>query len=230
MARITVIIPARNAAATLASCLESIRAQRRPVDEVIVVDDGSTDGTAAIAGAGGPLVRVVSQPGAGAAEARNAGARMVSGELLFFCDADLVLDPMLIAKLEAVLIDQPGASFAYCAFRWGGKVFSMRPFDPEAVRRNNYISTMSLIRRSDFSGFDPSLERFQDWDLWLTMIESHKTGINVQEVLFTVQSEGSMSRRGGFSRLKATRIVRRKHGLRMRVTDYLVALKEAILG
>ncbi|TAK04672.1 glycosyltransferase family 2 protein [Patescibacteria group bacterium] len=228
MARLSVIVPAHDAAATLRACLESVLAQTLPADEIIVVDDGSTDGTAGIARSVDPRIVVCTQRHGGAAAARNEGVRMSSGELLFFCDADLLLDPRLLEKLGAALAGHPEASFAYCGFRWGGKTFGMRAFDAEAVKRNNYISTMSLIRRGDFPGFDPSLERFQDWDLWLTMIARGKKGVGVPEVLFTVQTRGSMSHRGGLSRLRATRIIRKKHGLRMRFADYLVALKEAL--
>ncbi len=228
MARLSVIVPARNAAATIGACLASILAQSRSADEIIVVDDGSSDETAAIARAADPRVTVCTQGHGGAAAARNEGVRMSSGSLLFFCDADLLLDPKLLATLEAALTAHPEASFAYCGFRWGGKTFARRPFDATAVRRNNYISTMSLIRRADFPGFDPTLQRFQDWDLWLTMIEQGKRGVGVPEVLFDVQSAGSMSRRGGLSRLKATRIVRRKHRLPMRPVDYWLAFKEML--
>lgn len=228
MARLSVIVPAHNAAATIGACLASILAQTRAADEIIVVDDGSTDETTALARAADPRVTVCTQRHGGAAAARNEGVRMSSGALLFFCDADLVLDVKLIATLEATLAAHPEASFAYCGFRWGGKIFARRPFDAAAVRRNNYISTMSLIRRVDFPGFDPTLERFQDWDLWLTLIEQGKRGVGAPEVLFTVQSAGSMSRRGGLSRLKATRIIRNKHHLLMRPLDYWLAFKEML--
>lgn len=228
MARLSVIVPAHNAAATIASCLASVRAQTRQADEIVVVDDGSTDGTADIVRAADPRVTVCTQRHGGAAAARNEGARMSSGELLFFCDADLLLEPALFVRLEAALVAHPDAHFAYCGFRWGGRTFGMRPFDAAAVKRNNYISTMSLIRRDAFPGFDESLARFQDWDLWLTMIGKGARGIGVPEVLFHVQQQGSMSHRGGISRLRATRIIRRKHHLNMRVSDYLVALKESV--
>ena len=49
-----------------------------------------------------------------------------------------------------------------------------------------YIMTTSLIRAKDFPGFDESLKKFQDWDLWLTMLEQNKTGVWVPEILFSV--------------------------------------------
>lgn len=226
MERISVIVPAHDAAETLGACLASVRAQTRRAHEVVVVDDGSNDATADIARTAGVTVRSV--PHGGAAAARNVGAGMATGELLFFCDADLALDPRLLERLAAALAAHPEASFAYCGFEWGGKTFGLRPFDAAAVRRNNYISTMSLIRRRDFPGFDASLERFQDWDLWLTMIGRGKVGVGVPEVLFRVRSEGTMSRRGGLSRLRATARIRRKHRLPWRVSDAWLAFKESV--
>ena len=86
MHRVSVIIPAYNAEATLGRCLSSLHRQSRPPDEIIVVDDGSTDGTAKVAQRHG--ARIISQGNAGPAAARNVGARAASGEVLLFTDAD----------------------------------------------------------------------------------------------------------------------------------------------
>ncbi len=84
--RVSVIVPAYNAAATLDACLAACLTQSHSPHEVIVVDDGSTDETAPIARAQG--VRVVQQRNAGPAAARNAGAWVAVGDVLAFTDSD----------------------------------------------------------------------------------------------------------------------------------------------
>jgi len=86
--RSSVILPCYNAEAYLQCALESIFAQRRAPDEVIVVDDGSTDGSAAIAGRFASRIRYHLQPHAGEGAARNRGLRLAKGEYISFLDAD----------------------------------------------------------------------------------------------------------------------------------------------
>lgn len=86
--RFSVVIPVFNAATTLARAIESARAQSWPAHEIIVVDDGSTDATAAVARRFGEAVRLIQQPNRGVAAARNAGAAAATGDWLAFLDAD----------------------------------------------------------------------------------------------------------------------------------------------
>ena len=86
--RFSVIIPAFNAAATLARAIESVHAQSWPAHEIIVVDDGSTDTTVDIARQFGAAVRLIQQTNRGVSVARNAGASSATGDWLAFLDAD----------------------------------------------------------------------------------------------------------------------------------------------
>lgn len=86
--RFSVIIPAYNAAATLARALDSVLAQNWPAHEIIVVDDGSRDATAAVVATYGDKVRYLYQQNAGVSAARNAGAQAATGDWLAFLDAD----------------------------------------------------------------------------------------------------------------------------------------------
>ena len=85
---VSVIIPVLNGERFLAAAVASIRRQGYPSLEIIVVDDGSTDGTAAVASALGGEVRCVSQANAGPPSARNRGLEMARGQLIGFLDAD----------------------------------------------------------------------------------------------------------------------------------------------
>ena len=86
--RFSVIIPAYNSAATLERAVESVFAQTWPAHEIILIDDGSTDDTLHVARGLGDRVRVIHQPNAGVAVARNRGAEMATGNWLAFLDAD----------------------------------------------------------------------------------------------------------------------------------------------
>jgi len=104
---ISVIIPVKDGGQVIRECLQAVASQRGLDDdyEVIVVDDGSTDATAEIAREYG--VRVISQPNAGAAAARNTGARAARGEILAFTDADCSPTPDWLFQLTAPFND-PG--------------------------------------------------------------------------------------------------------------------------
>lgn len=86
--RFSVIIPAYNAQDTLARALDSVLAQSWPAFEIIVIDDGSIDATAAVAASYGEKIRYLRQDNAGVSAARNHGARIASSDWLAFLDAD----------------------------------------------------------------------------------------------------------------------------------------------
>jgi GT2 family glycosyltransferase len=134
--RVSVVIPARDAAGVLADCLEAVRASRGPQPcEVIVAVDGSTDATAMLARAHGATVLELA--GGGPAAARNAGAARATGDVLIFFDADCAPDSHCIEAL-------------------------MRPFDDPVVVgvRGGYISRQrALVARFTQLELDEKQER-----------------------------------------------------------------------
>lgn len=219
MSRLVVIIPAYNAAQTIAACLDSIARQTRMPDEVIVVDDGSQDATAVVVQAHRLQPKLILSKHHGAPHARNRGVKEAKSDLLFFCDADVILETVALERLEHILESSPKASYSYGAFRrWDGIVMGGGAYQPQRLQRQNFISTMSLIRTADFPGFDESLTRFQDWDLWLTMLAQGKQGTGTNEVLHTVTRPGIISR-GIWSRARGIWTIRRKHRLGLSWAD-----------
>lgn len=186
---LSVIIPTYQHASSLPRCLDSIFAQTRKPEEVIVVDDGSTDDTATALDPYLDRIVYIRQENMGAPVARNRGFDESTGDLVIFWDADVIGRPDMLERLESTLTAHSEASWAYSSFRWGRKLFQGKTFDAEDLQEQNFIHTTALIRRDAFPGFDPSLKRFQDWDLWLTMAGQGTHGIFVDEVLFEVLIE-----------------------------------------
>jgi len=198
---ISLIIPVYNQAKKIIKILTSIAQQTYRDYEVIIVNDGSTDGVEAT------FVNYyhglkddnhylfLNQSHQGAPAARNRGAREAHGEYLFFCDADAILEPAALEIMFQSLVNNPRASYAYPSFNWGRKLFRVGEFDPDKLKAAPGIHTMALIRRTDFpaTGWDENIKKFQDWDLWLTMLEQGKSGVWVPWILFTVAPGGTIS-------------------------------------
>ncbi|MEZ5313903.1 MAG: glycosyltransferase family A protein [Thermoanaerobaculia bacterium] len=115
-ATISVVVPAFDAAATLGDALFSILGQTLPPEEILVVDDGSTDGTAALA-ASTPGVTLLRQERRGPAAARTRGARAASGELLAFLDADDLFLPEKLARQSEALAAGPELAGVFAQVR-----------------------------------------------------------------------------------------------------------------
>ena len=112
----SVVIPAFRAARHLPRCLAALAASTLPPGEVIVVDDGSTDGTRDLARSAG--ARVVTTPGGpvGPAAARNLGAAQARGDVLIFVDADVAVHPETLGRLQAVLREHPDVAAVFGSY------------------------------------------------------------------------------------------------------------------
>jgi len=189
---ISCIIPVYNHASTLERCVLSLFKQAHRPLEIVVVNDGSTDDFAEVIKRLSGMVKketeikftVLNQTNSGAPVARNNGFAKSTGEYVIFWDADTIAQPKMLEKMLEVLAKNPNASYVYSQFKFGWKKFGCGKFDAKKLKEFNYIDISSLLRRQDFSGFDKSLKRFMDWDLWLTLLEQNKTGVFLPEVLY----------------------------------------------
>ncbi len=181
--RVSVVIPAFDAQATVGAAISSALWQTYRDLEVVVVDDGSRDGTNAIATAFPDPVRVVRQENGGVAAARNRGLGEAQGELIAFCDADDVLLPRHLEVLVATFDRHGGIATSNCYWLFPNGIHPSRTRykgrfpRPErqrlAILQQNFVSTMSLFPRrlaDDLGGFATDLEVAEDWDFWLRAI------------------------------------------------------------
>ncbi|MDY7080754.1 MAG: glycosyltransferase [Chloroflexota bacterium] len=174
---VSVVIPAYNSAGTLPACLRALQNQTVPADqyEVILVDDGSTDGTAEVARDFG--IQVISQPNAGQASARNRGAKVAQGDLLLFTDADCAPAPDWIERMAAAFAD-PDVAGAKGIYRTRQREFVARfvqvEYEDKCDRMRNqetidFVDTYSAGYRRDLflssGGFDASFRIDEDQEL-----------------------------------------------------------------
>lgn len=159
------------------------------------------------------VIVVVYDEGRGANWARNRGFSMVQTPYVLFSDNDIDWQPDALESLYCTLKTHPQASYAYGWYELHGAKSRAIEFSADLLRVNNYISTMSLIRSADFPGFDESLQRLQDWDLWLTMLEQDKFGVHCNKHIFTTKRRPGITHGGSISWEVARDIVARKHGL-----------------
>ena len=103
----------------------------------------------------------------------------------------------MIATEVQYLKTRPQASYAYCDYQLTGNMegyWRAKPFNTEDLLKMNYITGVSVMKREHFPGFDPKIKGFQDWDMWLTMLENGYTGVHVPRVLFeAIQREDGIS-------------------------------------
>lgn len=115
--RTSIVIPAYNAARCLPETLATIVAQTTAPDEVIVVDDGSVDGTADVASAHPVVTRVLTRENGGICPARNDGIEASTGELVFNLDADDLWHPEYLERMIGLMTDHPEASSGFARYR-----------------------------------------------------------------------------------------------------------------
>lgn len=183
MGAIAIIIPAYNAAPWIAEAIESALVQTLPATAVVVVDDGSTDATAAIAEKYADAVTLIRQPNAGVSVARNNGATQVSAEWLLFLDADDRLRPDALAQLSAEAAAS-GAGVVYGDTESFGDIARPRQPQPScagappAPALANFWKSVpsspgAVMLRADLlresGGFDPALNTAADRALWLRL-------------------------------------------------------------
>lgn len=213
---VSVVIPAYNSAETLIRALDSVASQSRPAYEVIVVDDASTDSTAAVASGYQklPVKLIRLAKNSGAAEARNRGVKAATGEFIAFLDAD---DEWLPSKLErqvALINSDSSIAFVSCESKlisnlgvdlgdiYRGHEVVSGALAWKALLKDNFVTTPSVVVPKllfeELGGFDPKLKIAEDQDMWIRLAEHGSLGY-VHECLVIVHERKSSLSSGAFS-------------------------------
>lgn len=184
--RVTAVVAVYNAEQWIGATLEAILSQTHPPDEVVVVDDGSTDGSAAELVRFGEAIRVVRQTNGGCPAAFNRGFAEARGDYLAMCGADDIWEPTKLERQVAALTERPEIDVAFGGariFGLGNDYFQRPPatgildsglFLQTLYRRNIICASSVLIRRSLYEALGPFVERCDDerfacddYDYWI---------------------------------------------------------------
>lgn len=191
--RFSVIIPLYNKAPYITKALESVASQTWRDFEIVVVDDGSTDGSADIAkkvlAGSGCEYHLLRQPNAGVSTARNNGVAASGGEYICFLDADDWWAPTFLERMDSLIGEYPDAGI-YGSNYYYVKNGRQRICVPNAETGyinycRVYAETLAMPLTSisvcmprcifdEFSGFRPQLKLGEDFDLWIKIVLRHK--------------------------------------------------------
>ncbi len=215
--QISAVITAYNSEAFVAEAISSVLGQTYPVDEIVVVDDGSTDRTRMIIESFAPrAVRYIYQQNRGPGAARNTGIQSTSGEIIAFLDADDVWLKDKTKRQHAFLTEHPEVALV-SGFAWWWNVIEDDRFISGEVPKSiaalrqdilirNKIGNPSrvMLRRSilaDVGVFDETIRWGQDWDLWIRIITRYDAAILPEPVIEYRWHEKNLSHTSRWARL-----------------------------
>lgn len=165
--KISAVVPTKNSIRTISSCLESLRNQQDADVEVIVVDNNSTDGTDEV---GRRLADIFISAGPERSAQRNRGFEAGTGDIVFFIDSDMVLEPRVCADIVAVFTERPEVGAVIVPERSFGEGFlaSCRELEKSLYVGDDDVEAarafpMAVFR--EIGGWDETLTAAEDWDL-----------------------------------------------------------------
>jgi len=199
-ALVSVVIACYNYGRYLGEAIESALNQTYQPVEVIVVDDGSTDDSIAVAQR--YPVQLLTQPNSGVCVTGNRGIQASHGEFVLRLDADDRLAPTYVEETLGALREHPECDFAYTSVEYFGSqtgTYPVEDFDSNTLAERNYVHASALMRRAAFDragGYDLDMRRsrYEDWDLWLRFVDHGLQGVLVPKPLLQYRRHESASR------------------------------------
>lgn len=204
---VSIVVPVYNGVRLLPAALESAFKQTFQDFEIIVVDDGSTDGTRELLASYGDRIRAFHQQNGGASSARNHGIREARGEYIAFLDSDDLWQPEKLAIQMVCLREHPDAGVCFTDLnyfdernQWSAEFKRVVPpsgmmFD--AILRNHFISMSSVVVRrkclDEVGLFDESLIGCEDYNLFLRLAQRYPFQFIAQPLIESRCHEGNLS-------------------------------------
>ena len=194
----SIIIPVFNCEKFLEEAIRSALYQEDAESEVIVVDDGSTDGSLAVANKYKGFITIISQPNSGVAAARNHGARIATGECLLFLDCDDWIDSNYLAETVPLMQNPQVGIVSTDMQRFGLRNDRVVPTGTTLSHElySNDLPVTSLIRREAFPGYRKLLcnGAYADWCLWIDILKQGWQVATTSTTLFHYRvSTGTMA-------------------------------------
>lgn len=191
---VSVIIPCFNSQLTIIETLDSVYNQTYKNVEIIIVDDGSTDGTVAVLQdylKNGLEAKILKQENRGQSNARNNGLKVANGEFVFFIDSDDLIVNTFIEQCISIYEANPSLTLVYCnmeKFDRETGILKLEKFDIYSFLVQNCIPVFAMVRTSQIrkiGGFDEKLDFGEDWECWMHMMRIFNTEIfRIEEPLY----------------------------------------------
>lgn len=217
MKEFSFIIPCYKASQKIAKVLGNIIDQDFKDFEIICVLDGPDEIAESIIKSF-PEVKVKVIEHGGACKARNEGFKMSEGKYVIFTDADVYWRPGILRIFHDEFLKTPEMALLYGGFRWtdmdGGHL--PHDFDEHLITVCNFIDTGNPIKREwvdKVGGWDESLKRWQDWDLFLRIIKAGGKGRRIAEITRDTDAPTQGSISGTDNYVETYKIVREKNNL-----------------
>ena len=252
--RVTVLVPTFNRANYIAECLDSLLAQTMPALEIIVIDDGSEDGTAQLLKSYEGRIRYVRKENGGKPTAVNLGLSLAQGELIWIFDDDDVALPRAIENRVQTLAGAPEAGFVFSPHFYGtdgsdGRIargalhqfptYTSESFLFELMKGCFFHLATALVRKEAYlavGGFDVGLLSSEDYDMQLRLARAYPMVCSPQPSFVFRQHTGLRGakaiRYSGDQREKTFRKFDQRVGLKLRASlqlgDYLVPRQNTI--
>ncbi|MBN3520468.1 glycosyltransferase [Algoriphagus lutimaris] len=217
---VSIIIPCYNQVEYLEETVLSALASDYSPIEIIIINDGSTDGSEEIAknlALKQELVSYIHQKNQGVEIARNTGIKATSGKYILPLDGDDLIATNYISEAVKVLENNPQVKVVYCeAMKFGPKgkkYWKLKPFDINALARDNMIFVSALYKRTDWEKIGGYAEDYNlgraDWEFWINMLKDGGEVVQLPFIGFYYRLTGgvnSLRKRTGSDEAKRKRI------------------------